>query len=216
MPNFRYSGWDGTQQVMPFDADAIMEAISEDVLAHGDLRRALEKLMQQGFKFQSGERMPGLRDLLERLKQQRQDALRHNNMDSVVKDIQQRLEQIKQTERAGIDRRVEEGLEQTRDPQQQNQPPQAHDQDQESQQGQQGQQEEMTAEQREQLQKMLEKLADRHRQQIDNLPKDIGGQIKGLREYDFMDPDARQQFEDLLAMLQQQMVQNTFSGLQQG
>src|SRR6478672_2111133 len=97
MPNFRYSGWDGTQQIMPFDADAIMEAISEDILAHGDVRRALEKLMQQGYKFQTGEKMPGLRDLLERLKQQRNDTLRRNNMDSVVKDIQQRLENIKKT-----------------------------------------------------------------------------------------------------------------------
>src|SRR5215212_9938013 len=109
MPNFRYSGWDGTQQIMPFDADAIMDAISEDILAHGDVQRALEKLMQQGYKFQSGEKMPGLRDLLERLKQQRGETLRRNNMDSVVKDIQQRLEKIKETERAGIDKRVEEG-----------------------------------------------------------------------------------------------------------
>ncbi len=69
MSTFRYSRWDGTQQIMPFDADAIMEAISEDVMAHGDIKRALEKLMQQGYKFQSGERMPGLRDMLDRLKQ---------------------------------------------------------------------------------------------------------------------------------------------------
>src|SRR5436189_5193866 len=109
MPIYRFSRWDGTQQIMPFDADAIMEAISEDVMAHGDIRRALEKLMQQGYKFQSGERMPGLRDLLERLKQQKQDTLRHNNMDGIVKDIQERLEKVKETERTGIDRRVEEG-----------------------------------------------------------------------------------------------------------
>src|SRR5215204_2724070 len=108
MPNFRYSRWDGTQQIMPFDAEAIMEAISEDVLAHGDVRRALEKLMQQGFKYQSGERMPGLRDLMERIKQQRQQTLRQNNMDGIIKDIQERLEKIKETERAGIDRRLEE------------------------------------------------------------------------------------------------------------
>ena len=76
MPNFRYSRWDGTQQIMPFDADAIMEAISEDVMAHGDVQKALQNLMQQGYKFQSGDKMPGLRDLLERLKQQRNDSFR--------------------------------------------------------------------------------------------------------------------------------------------
>src|SRR5437588_13033085 len=106
--SYRYSRWDGTQQIMPFDADAIMEAISEDILNHGDVRRALEKLMQQGHKFQTGERMPGLRDLLDRVKQQRQDHLRRNNMDSVIKDIQERLEKVKEAERAGIDKRIDE------------------------------------------------------------------------------------------------------------
>src|SRR3954454_23353840 len=114
MPNFRYSGWDGTQQIMPFDADAIMEAISEDVLMHGDVQRALEKLMQQGYKFQTGERMPGLRDLMDRLKQQRQDTLRRNSMDSIINDIQNGLDKVKETERAGIDRRVDEGRQQVK------------------------------------------------------------------------------------------------------
>jgi uncharacterized protein with von Willebrand factor type A (vWA) domain len=201
---FRYSRWDGTQQIMPFDADAIMDAISEDVLAHGDVQRALEKLMQQGYKFQSGERMPGLRDLLERLKQQRGETLRRNNMDSVVKDIQERLEKVKETERAGIDKRVEDGRQQLEATSDDGQPTTD------------GEDGDQSQEQREMFQKMLENMAQRRKEQLDNLPGDIGGQIKGLKEYDFMDPDARQQFQELLNMLQQQMVQNTFSGLQQG
>jgi uncharacterized protein with von Willebrand factor type A (vWA) domain len=217
---YRYSRWDGTQQVMPFDADAIMEAISEDVLAHGDVQRALEKLMQQGYKFQSGERMPGLRDLLERLKQQRGETLRRNNMDSVVKDIQQRLEKIKETERSGIDRRVEEGKQELEGDDRRPAGDQGDQGRESGEQGQQGQQSagqnQPSREQREMFQKMLENMAQKRKEQLDELPRDIGGQIKGLKEYDFMDPDARQQFEELLAMLQQQMVQNTFSGLQQG
>jgi uncharacterized protein with von Willebrand factor type A (vWA) domain len=230
MTVFRYSRWDGTQQIMPFDADAVMEAISEDVLAHGDVRRALEKLMQQGFKFDSGERMPGLRDLIERLRQQRQNTLRQHNMDSVVKDIQERLEKIKQTEREGIDRRVEEGHRQLDQPQQstqqqegqqgqQRQQNQQGEQNQQNEQGQQGQQsgsgEPQSREEREMYQRMLQQMAQRRKDQLDNLPRDLGGQIKGLKEYDFMDPDARQQFQDLLNMLQQQMLQNTLSGVQQ-
>jgi uncharacterized protein with von Willebrand factor type A (vWA) domain len=189
---------------MPFDADAIMEAIAEDVLAHGDVRRALEKLMQQGHKFQSGERMPGLRDLIERLKQQRQDTLRRNNMDGVIKDIQQRLDKIKETERAGIDRRVEEARQQS----------EQEDAGQESVPSESNPKSEVPNPKS--LQQMLEKMAERRKEQLDQLPKDIGGQIKGLREYDFMDPDARQQFQDLLDMLQQQMMQNNVSGMQKG
>ncbi len=217
MSTYRYSRWDGTQNIHPFDADSIMEAISEDVLAHGDVRRALEKLMQQGYRFPEGERMPGLRDLLERLRQQRQDTLRRNNMDSIIKDIQQRLENIKATERAGIERRVEEGRRQLEEARQAQQTQQTQ-QTQQAQRGQDGEQAgegEPDLQQREQLQKMLEKMAQRRLEQLDHLPQDIGGQIKALQDYDFMDPDARRQFQELLGMLQQQMLNNTFTGLQQ-
>lgn len=209
MSSFRYSRWDGTQQIMPFDADAIMDALSDDILAHGDIKRALEKLMQQGHRFQTGEKMPGLRDLLDRIKQSRQDTLRHNNMDAVVNDIRQRLEKIKEAERAGIDRRVEEGRQEAQNKSQQPEPGES---------GEQGAQNSPanSPEQAEMFQKMLEQMANRHREQLDSLPPDLAGQVKGLKEYDFMDPDARQQFQDLLDSLQQQMVQNTFSGLQQG
>ncbi len=204
MSSFRYSRWDGTQQIMPFDADSIMDAISEDILAHGDVRRALEKLMQHGHKFQTGEKMPGLRDLLDKLKQARQDTLRRNNMDAVVNDIKERLEKIKETERAGIDRRLEEGKQQVAD---QSQPKNEGDEG--------SQQEASSPEQHAAFQKMLESMAARRKEQLDDLPSDLAGQIKGLKEYDFMDPDARQQFQDLVKMLEEQMVQNTFSGLQQ-
>ncbi len=211
MSNFRYSRWDGTQQIMPYDAEAIMEAIAEDVMQHGDVRRALEKLMQQGYKFPTGEKMPGLRDLIDRLKQQRQETLKQHNMDSVIKDIQQRLEKVKETERAGIDRRVDEGRQQVDDAREvKQQPPDAREGNSEN------LDQAISPEQREQLQKMLENMANRRREQLDNLPKDLGGQIKALQEYDFMEPDARQQFQDLLKMLQQQMMQNSFSGLQEG
>ena len=38
---------------------------------------------------------------------------------------------------------------------------------------------------------------------------------QGADDYDFMDPEARQQFQELLDMLQQQMMQQTFQGMQQ-
>ena len=202
MSTYRYSRWDGTQQVSPFSADEIMEAIAEDVMAHGDVQRALQKLMQSGYRFQSGERMPGLRDLMERLKGRRQETLRRNNMDAIIQDIQQRLERVKETERAGIERRVAEG----RRSQEDDEPVGDEEKSDETQKG----------EGNPHLQEMLERMAARRLEQLDNLPKDIGGQIKELREYDFMEPEARRQFQELLDMLQQQMLQNQFQGMQQG
>ena len=48
MFNFRYSRWDGTQQVAPFDADELMEALSDDLMEYGDLRSALQRLYRWG------------------------------------------------------------------------------------------------------------------------------------------------------------------------
>jgi len=38
---YRYSRWDGTQNVFDMDAEEFMGHRSKDLLAHGDLRKAL-------------------------------------------------------------------------------------------------------------------------------------------------------------------------------
>ena len=50
MTLLRYSRWDGTQTLPPFDADDVLEALSDDILAEGDIRRALQRLMQRGMR----------------------------------------------------------------------------------------------------------------------------------------------------------------------
>ena len=37
----RYSRWDGTQSIADFDADEIIDALADDVMAEGDLQEAL-------------------------------------------------------------------------------------------------------------------------------------------------------------------------------
>jgi hypothetical protein len=81
---FRYSRWDGTQSVPEFGADDVLDDIADDILGYGDLRTALQRLMNQGLKPPQGERTPGLRDLLERLRQRRQQRLKDNDLGSAV------------------------------------------------------------------------------------------------------------------------------------
>ncbi len=54
----------------------------------------------------------------------------------------------------------------------------------------------------EQKRRMLEMIAKRKQEFLDNLPKDVPGQIKSLTDYDFMDDEAREKFQELLASLQ--------------
>ena len=77
----RYSRWDGTQAVPDLDADELLSAMSDDLLAEGDLMNALRRLFQRGARDPQGGRMPGLQDLLKRLQQSRpiaQDVSRGN------------------------------------------------------------------------------------------------------------------------------------------
>src|SRR3954453_21750503 len=70
----RYSAWDGSQQVADLDADDIIDALADDVMAEGDLAEALRRLMDRGWRTGDPTRgdMPGLRDLMERLERRRE------------------------------------------------------------------------------------------------------------------------------------------------
>ena len=51
----------------------------------------------------------------------------------------------------------------------------------------------------ENIHKLLERMAARNQQALEQLPGDPAGRIKELNDYEFMDPAARQKFQDLLA-----------------
>ena len=108
----RYSRWDGTQAVPDLDADQLLSAMSDDLLADGDLWNALRRLFQRGAQDPQGGRMPGLQDLLKRLRQERQQRLEQYYMSSMLEDIKKQLADIMKTERAGIERDVPPGAQQ--------------------------------------------------------------------------------------------------------
>src|SRR5947208_6587482 len=105
---FKYSRWDGTQTGFDLDADALLEEMSDDLLYHGDLNAALRRLMQQGFRDRNDEELMGLRDMLERLRQRRREELERRDLGGVYDDIAEKLRDVTEQERAGIDRRVDE------------------------------------------------------------------------------------------------------------
>lgn len=182
----RYSQWDGSQQGASLDAEALLDAMSDDLLQDGDIMRALRRLFRQGAQDRQGQQMPGMNDLLQRLRQKRQEQLQKHNLDDVLKDIRDELRQIQEQERQGIDRRLEDGREKAR-----------------------------RGDVPEQLQKTLERMAQEHRDTLDQLPKDVPGQVQGLQSYDFMDPNARDRFNQLMEKLREQVMQQQFQGLQQ-
>ncbi|MCC6388832.1 MAG: VWA domain-containing protein [Dehalococcoidia bacterium] len=105
---YRYSMWDGTQAVPDVEADEILDNLTDDLMNFGDLQHALRNLLQRGMRSPQGDRMQGLRDLLQQLRQQRRQQLDKFNLSSVFDDIKRKLEEIVNMERDTIDRRIEE------------------------------------------------------------------------------------------------------------
>jgi uncharacterized protein with von Willebrand factor type A (vWA) domain len=103
---FRYSRWDGTQQLADLDADDLLAAMSDDLMSDGDLRNALRRMLQRGLHDPTGMRQPGLQDLLERLRKRRQQQLDRYDLGSALEDIKKKLDEVIRTERAGIERQV--------------------------------------------------------------------------------------------------------------
>jgi uncharacterized protein with von Willebrand factor type A (vWA) domain len=238
---YGYSRWDGSQRIEGLDADDVLKALSDDYMENGNLQQALKRLMQDGIQSEDERRTMGLRELMERMRNQRNQQLNRYNMASgVMDDLREKLEEIKNLEREGIQERLDgkQPAQQNQSPADQQTPssgqqPQAGQQPSPGQQGQQspgsqsqsGQQGQMGEGQQqgngdddltpEQKRKMLEMIAKRKQEYLDKLPQDVPGQIKGLSEYDFMDDEAREKFKELMDSLQQQMMQQFFQGMQQ-
>jgi len=189
----RYSRWDGTQTLPPFDADDVLEALSDDILAEGDIRRALQRLMQRGMRGTRGGDVPGLRRILEQLRERRAAELSRAHLDGVLDEVGERLARIIEQERAGIERRVHDAEQQALDAP----PGEAQDQ----------------ARMAEQV---LHRAAQQRRDRLDALPPDLAGRLGALRDYEFMDPDARDAFNELTDELRKQLLQTYFSGLKEG
>ena len=178
----RYSRWDGTQRLPDLDADDILKAISDDVMAEGDLAEALRRLMERGWRSGDPTRpdMAGLQDLMERLARRREELRERYDLGDVLGDIRRELEEIVADERAGVERRL------------QNAATDAPDED--------------TA-------RVAKDLAARRLDRLDALPPDLGERIRDLREYDFLEQDARQRFDALVERLSKQVLDQFASGM---
>ncbi len=101
--SFRYSRWDGTQQGFELDADTLLAELTDDLLYHGELDAALRRLLQDGVRDADGNRLAGLRELIERLRQRRKEELAKHDLGGVYDDIAKALRDVVEAERAAVD-----------------------------------------------------------------------------------------------------------------
>jgi len=230
---FRYYEWDGTQEIPPLEADELLESLTDDLMNFGDLQHALRNLLQRGMRNPLGQRLQGLRDLLQQLRQQRRQTLDRYDLGSVFEDIRKRLDEILEMEKGTLDRRLEDAQRQlggeTGQPQASAEGGEAHQPGAAAESGE-GQEAEAPGQeaggqageapsQREsaggerQFAEMLRNIVQRKQNFLSNLPPDAGGQVKELQNYEFMDPEAQHRFQELMEMLKKAMTDTFFKDL---
>jgi uncharacterized protein with von Willebrand factor type A (vWA) domain len=275
--SYRYSSWDGSQEIPDFTADDLLEHMADDLLRGGDPQRAIQNLLRRGFQLPDGRNFQGLRKLLQEMREYRQDAFSRYDPNGIVDQVREKLEEILGMEREEIGRRggpegpeegdsegqepgtsasPNDGEQRTRtqsqqggqgdsDPSQGSQvqagesgegqsgmqgapragsqggtpgedgAPGQSGQSGQSAQSQQGGDSGQPGDQQ-QFQTMLERMLDHKRDYLDQLPGDNAGRIRGLREYDFLSPEAREAFENLVGGMQRELMEQYFQGLKQG
>jgi uncharacterized protein with von Willebrand factor type A (vWA) domain len=191
----RYARWDGTQTIPALDADEILDALADDVMAEGDLSEALRRLMDRGWRSSDPTRrdLAGLDELRERLRRRREELQERYQLRDVLADVRQELDEIVAEERSGIERRLDEAATPPTDgPRLDGAPSDGPDAA---------------------LRNMLRDAAARRIDQLDTLPRDIGARIRRLEEYDFMEPAARDRFTALTERLRKQTLDRFVEGL---
>src|SRR5207244_9363309 len=98
--------WDGSQQLADLDADDLLAAMSDDLMSDGDLWNALRRMFQRGLQTPQGPQVPGLQNLLDRLRKRRQEQLDRYDLGSALEDIKKKLDEVVRTERAGTENHV--------------------------------------------------------------------------------------------------------------
>src|SRR5205085_2087448 len=173
----RYERWDGSQEPFGRDAEELFDRLAEDLCQGGDFDYALHRLMSRGWRDRQGKRLPGYEEMLERLRNRRQQQLKRYNLNDVFGNIRERLNDILRRERQGIQDRLGQAPDAAR--------------------------------------RVLEKIARKKQEELDRLPEDVGGTIRALNDYEFMDEGAAQAFQQLMEELKRQVSQTYFRNMTQ-
>ena len=173
---FRYSAWDGTQVGFDYDAQDLFKELTDDLLYHGDLNAAMRRLMQQGLQDRDGNSVQGLRDMLEQLRERREEMLDQFDLGGIYDEINETLDDVVAEEREAIEDHVADT---------------AHSGD-------------------DRANKMAEASSVDKNLQLDMLPSDLAGKVKGLQNYDFLSSEARDQFQELIDRLKKEIAQSQF------
>jgi len=105
---FTYSRWDGTQTGFSMDADELLAEMTDDLMYHGDVNAALRRLMREGMTDKDGNRIEGLREMMDKIRQRRKEIEESGDLGGVYAEIAEALKDIIDEERHAVENAVRE------------------------------------------------------------------------------------------------------------
>ena len=103
---FTYSRWDGTQTGFSMDADELLAEMTDDLMYHGDVNAALRRLMREGMTDKDGNRIEGLREMMDKIRQRRKEIEESGDLGGVYAEIAEALKDIIDEERHAVENAV--------------------------------------------------------------------------------------------------------------
>jgi uncharacterized protein with von Willebrand factor type A (vWA) domain len=173
---YGYRRFDGTGDDDELDAEALLEALTDDLLEGGDLSDALNRLLRRGMRTPDGQRLEGLRELMERARQRRQELLERGDPDEQFAEFQDRLDEVEATEREALEALAEEADSSGDDRRKQ----------------------------------VTDDVVAERSVALDVMPDRFAERIEAMRHYEFVSSEAREQFEQLMAELRDQILGSYF------
>jgi len=93
------------------DVDELLALLADDYMENGDLDEAMDRLLREGYQSEDGDRVEGLRELLERTRQRRRELEQQADPDGEMQKYRDWLDEIEATEEAELDQLVQEAQE---------------------------------------------------------------------------------------------------------
>lgn len=158
------------------DVDELLAHLADDFMESGDLEEAMDRLLREGYTTEDGERVAGLDELLERVRERRRELEQRTDPGDELERYREWLDQIEATEAAELDDLLEEA--------------------------------EASGDDR--RREVTRDLVDQRRMQQDLMSDRFVERLGEYRDYEFVSSTAREEYEQLVAELERDVVATYF------
>jgi uncharacterized protein with von Willebrand factor type A (vWA) domain len=93
------------------DVDELLALLADDFMENGDLDEAMDRLLREGYETEDGDRVEGLRELLERTRKRRRELEQQADPNGEMQRYRDWLDDIEATEESELDQLLEDAQE---------------------------------------------------------------------------------------------------------